>query len=80
MSCGQDQTVTEDPVGVLGIMIEENAIQIGTQLGTTQGEPRMTRVGFFHHIDRETSDRIGNQGKRGPCVIVHRLVFVNGSW
>lgn len=58
MASGQNEAITVEPFGVLGVVSHDLIVENMTHRSTTHGQTRVTRVRFLDGIDSQESDRV----------------------
>lgn len=77
MAGGENEAITVEPVGILGIVAHDLVVEDVAQGGTSHGKARMAGVGLLDGVDGQEPDRVDglvHQGLRGglPLQCLHR--------
>jgi hypothetical protein len=70
VSSREDETITVDPFGVLGIVLKLSSVKSGTDFGTTQRKTHVTRVSGGNGVHSKTTSFVGSSGKSGLDIYI----------
>lgn len=73
VASGENEAVTVEIVGVLGVVPHDLIVQDVTHGSTSHGEPRVTRISLLDGVNRQESDRVDRLLNEGSVSLLQSL-------
>mmetsp|Transcript_20994 Transcript_20994/g.34638 ORF Transcript_20994/g.34638 Transcript_20994/m.34638 type:complete len:622 (+) Transcript_20994:383-2248(+) len=68
VSSRKDETITVDPLGVLGVVLHLRSVKNGSNFGASKRKTHVSRVGGSNGVHGKTTGFVGSGGKGSLCV------------